>query len=245
MRSPARRTSVIYPFRRVLCEKLGRLEDPRAQRRSGPGCARRAATYPSRGVTEQGDRAWARLPSVRIGAVVAIALAAAFVVWLIVRGSDDSSSSSTTGQTTTTAAAARPVAATPATLRALADDVGQPIYWVGPRQNRTYELTRTSNGRIFIRYLPPDAEVGNQNARYTIVGTYPVKNALEVLQRLSTQPGQKSVPAPGGGLAVYSTSSPRNVYVAYPGSDVQIEVFDPSAKQALRLVTSGRVAPVG
>ena len=165
-------------------------------------------------MTEQGVRTWARLPSVRIGAVVAVALAAAFVVWLIVRGTDDSSSSSTTGQTTTTAAAAAPVAASPATLRALADDVGHPVYWVGPRQNRTYELTRTSNGRIFIRYLPPDAEVGNRSADYTIVGTYPVENALEVLQRLSTQPGEKSALAPGGGLAVYSASSPRNVYVA-------------------------------
>ena len=185
------------------------------------------------------------MPSVRIGAVVAIALAAAFVVWLIIRGNDDSPRSSTTGQTTTTAAAAVPVAATPATLSALADEVGHPVYWVGPRQNRTYELTRTSSGRIFIRYLPPEAQVGNRSARYTIVGTYPVENAHEVIQRLSTQPGGKSAPAPGGGLAVYSTSSPRNVYVAYPGSDVQIEVFDPSAKRALRLVTSGRVAPVG
>jgi hypothetical protein len=182
---------------------------------------------------------------VRIGAVVAIALAAAVVVWLIVRGNDDSSSSSTTGRTTTTAAATEPVAATPATLGALADEVGHPIYWLGPRQNRTYELTRTSNGRIFIRYLPPNAEVGNPRARYTLVGTYPVENAHDVLQRLSTQPGEESAPAPGGGLAVYSTSSPYNVYVAYPGSDVQIEVFDPSAQRALRLVTSGRVTPVG
>ena len=196
-------------------------------------------------MTEQGVRTWARLPSVRIGAVVAIALAAAFVAWLIIRGNDDSSSSPTTGQTTTTAAAAAPVAASPATLRALADEVGHPVYWVGPRQNRTYELTRTSSGRIFIRYLPPDAELGNRSANYTIVGTYPVENALEVLQELSKQPGEKSAPAPGGGLAVYSTSSPGNVYVAYPGSDVQIEVFDPSAKRALRLVTSGRIAPVG
>ena len=196
-------------------------------------------------MTEQGVRTWARLPSVRIGAVVAIALAAAFVAWLIIGGNDASSSSPTTGQTSTTAAAAAPVAASPATLRALADEVGHPVYWVGPRQNRTYELTRTSSGRIFIRYLPPDAELGNRSANYTIVGTYPVENALEVLQELSKQPGEESAPAPGGGLAVYSTSSPGNVYVAYPGSDVQIEVFDPSAKRALRLVTSGRIAPVG
>jgi hypothetical protein len=196
-------------------------------------------------VTEQGDRTWARLPSVRIGAIVAVALAAAFVVWLIVRGNDDSSSSSTTEQTTTTATATGPVAATPAALRLVADEAGHPVYWVGPRQNRTYELTRTSSGRIFIRYLPPDAEVGNRSARYTIVGTYPIDNALDVLQKLSKQPGEQSAPAPGGGLAVYSTSSPNNVYVAYPDSDVQVEVFDPSAKRALRLVTSGRVAPVG
>jgi hypothetical protein len=196
-------------------------------------------------VTERGDMGWARLPSVRIGAVVAITLAAAFAVWLIVRGNDDSSTSSTTTPTTTTAVTA-PVAATPATLRALADEVGHPIYWVGPRKNRTYELTRTSSGRIFIRYLPPGVEVGNRTAEYTIVGTYPVPDALEVLKKqLSTQQGQKSAPAPGGGLAVYNISAPGNVYVAYPGSDVQIEVFDPSAKRALRLVTSGRVAPVG
>ena len=195
-------------------------------------------------MSERGDRGWAGLPSVRIGAVVAIALAATFVVWLIVRENDDSSSSSTTTQTTTTAAVG-PVAATPATLRALADEVGHPVYWIGPRPNRTYELTRTSDGRIYIRYLPPGVKVGNRSASYTIVGTYPVPDALEVLQRLATQPGEKSAPAPGGGLAVYSMDAPGNVYVAYPGSDVQIEVFDPSAKRALRLVTSGRVAPVG
>jgi hypothetical protein len=35
--------------------------------------------------------------------------------------------------------------------------------------------------------------------------------------------------APGGGLAVYNIDAPNSVYVAYPGSDVQIEVFDPRA----------------
>ena len=198
-------------------------------------------------MTERGDRDWTRLPSVRIGAVVAIALAAAFAVWLLVRGNDDSSTSTTTEQTTTTTttAAVGPVAATPAALRALADEVGHPVYWVGPRPNRTYELTRTAGGRIFIRYLPPGVRVGDRTARFTIVGTYPVENALDVLRDLSEQPGEKSASVPGGGLAVYSMDAPGNVYVAFPDSDVQIEVYDPSAKRALRLVTSGRVAPVG
>lgn len=177
---------------------------------------------------------------------MAIALAAAFAAWLLVRGNDDSSSTSTTTQTqTTTAAEIGPVAAGPAALRALADGAGHPVYWIGPRPNRTYELTRTSSARIFIRYLPPGVRVGNRSARFTIVGSYPVENAIDVLRELSEQPGERSALVPGGGLAVYSTSSPTNVYVAYPGSDVQIEVFDPSAERALRLATSGRVVPVG
>jgi hypothetical protein len=197
------------------------------------------------GVSEQRDTGWARLSGVRIGAVIALALAAGFVVWLIVRGDDDDSSSAPTTTQTATVPEIGPVAATPAALRRLSDEVGHPIYWVGPRPRRTYELTRTSSGRIFIRYLPPSSEVGNRRAEYTIVGTYPVPDALEVLQELSEKTGEKSVPAPGGGLAVYSIDAPNNVYVAYPGSDVQIEVFDPRPQRALRLVTSGRVAPVG
>lgn len=197
-------------------------------------------------MNERGDRGWARLPAVRIGAVVAIALAAAFAVWLLVRGNDDSSSTSTTTQAqTTTTAEIGPVAASPAALRALADGAGHPVYWIGPRPNRTYELTRTPSGRIFIRYLPPGVRVGNRSARFTIVGSYPVENAIDVLRELSEQPGERSASVPGGGLAVYSTSSPTNVYVAYPGSDVQIEVFDPSAERALRLATSSRVVPIG
>ncbi len=196
-------------------------------------------------VSEPRDTGWARLSSVRIGAVVAIALAAGFVVWLLVRGNDDSSSSSNGTTTAETAKPIGPVAATPAALRSVSAKAKRPIYWVGPRSGQTYELTRTAGGRVYVRYLPPGAKIGNQRADYTIVGTYPTPNALKVLKDLAKQPNEKSVSAPGGGIAVYATNAPTNVYVAFPGSDEQIEVFDPSAKRALRLVTSGRVAPVG
>jgi hypothetical protein len=196
-------------------------------------------------VSEPRDTGWARLSSVRIGAVVAIALAAGFVVWLLVRGNDDSSSSSNATTTAETAQPIGPVAATPAALRSVSAQAKRPIYWVGPRSGQTYELTRTASGRVYVRYLPPGAKIGNRRADYTIVGTYPTPNALKILQDLAKQSDEKSVPAPGGGIAVYATKAPTNVYVAFPGSDEQIEVFDPSAKRALRLVTSGRVAPVG
>jgi hypothetical protein len=196
-------------------------------------------------VSEPRDTGWARLSSVRIGAVVAIALAAGFVVWLLVRGNDDSSSSSNATTTAETAKPIGPVAATPAALRSAAVEAKHPIYWVGPRSGQTYEFTRTAGGRVYVRYLPAGAKVGNRRADYTIVGTYPTPDALNVLKDLAKQPGEKSVPAPGGGIAVYATKAPTNVYLAFPGSDEQIEVFDPSAKRALRLVKTGRVAPVG
>ena len=184
---------------------------------------------------------WVRNPRVRIGAVVAVALLIGFVVWLLVRGGGGNGSST---ESTATGPAVGPVAATEGRLRSLSIDEGHPIYWAGPTANTTYELTRTSSGRIFIRYLPKGVPVGVDKANYTIVGTYPVPNATGVLQGLAKKSGEQKLSVPGGGIAVYSTSQPTNVYVAYPGSNLQIEVFDPSADRARRIVTSGQVVPV-
>lgn len=184
---------------------------------------------------------WARRSNVRVGAIVAVALAVAFVVWLVVRGGD--SNTSGTGSTST-GQATGPAAATLDELRALSDDLGHPIYWIGEVPNRTYELTRTSDNRVFIRYLPNGVPVGVRQAGYTIVGTYPVDNAYKVLQTLAKKPEESSFSAPADGFAVYSTAQPNNVYLAYPGSNLQIEVYDPSPQQARRLITSGQVAAV-
>lgn len=180
----------------------------------------------------------------RIGAVIAVALAIAFIVWLIVRGTGGGSQATTQTTTkTSTVAAIAPRAATRGQLRALAVQIGHPIYWVGPASGRVYELTRTSSDRIFVRYLPHDVTPGAKNATFTFVGTYPFNGAYQALKRLAKQ-GDTSVPVPGGGLAVYSPSSPTNVYVAFPRSDVEIEVYDPSPKRARALIASGQVQPV-
>jgi len=181
----------------------------------------------------------ARRSDVRVGAVVAVAIAVAFVVWLLVRSSD-----SNTPSKAGTVAASGPLETTADKLRRLSDELGHPIYCAGPVPDRTYELTRTSDDRIFIRYLPPDVPVGIREAAYTIVGTYPVNNAYKVLQQLAKKPGERSFSAPAGGFAVYSTGGASNVYLAFPGSNLQIEVFDPSPKRAHGLITSGQVAPV-
>jgi hypothetical protein len=181
---------------------------------------------------------WARRPDVRVGAVVAVAIAVGFAVWLLVRGGDSNTTASTARATT------GPIATSADGLRALSVDLGHPIYWAGAQPNRTYELTRTSDDRVFIRYLPGGVPVGTRQAAFTIVGTYPVEGAYKVLKQLAKKPHEHNFVAPVGGFAVYSSEQPSNVYLAYPGSNLQIEVYDPSPKQARGLITSGQVAPV-
>jgi hypothetical protein len=139
----------------------------------------------------------------------------------------------------------KPVAASPADLGTLARQLGHRIYWFGPKTKKTYELTKTSDGRIYVRYLPPGVELGIRQATFPLVGTYPVKNAIHVLRQLAKKGGEKSFSAPKHGFAVYSSARPTNVYVAFPGSNLQIEVFDPAPSRAKKLVAAGDIVPVG
>jgi hypothetical protein len=177
---------------------------------------------------------WARRPEFRVGAVVVVALAIGFVVWLVAIRDGSSGSQSTNGATEVS----------PDRLRALSVEVGHPIYWAGPAADTTYELTRTPSGRIFVRYIPSGIPLGIQNASFTIVGTYPVANASQVTRRLAKKAGGASFAAPRGGFAAYTRTKPTHVYVAYPNQNLQIEVYDPTPKRARSLITSGRVAPV-
>ena len=171
--------------------------------------------------------------------MIAVAALVAFVVWLLVRGGGSGSSGQSSAEPIS------PEAATPAHIRDLSVEIGRPIYWLGPREDNVYELQRTVQDRIYVRYLPPDVGVGTKSAAYPLVGTYPVQGAYSVLKSLAKVSGETSFTAPRGAIAVYSKSLPTNIYLAYPGSNVQIEVYDPSPAQARSLVASGRVVPVG
>ena len=56
------------------------------------------------------------------------------------------------------ASGAEPTAASVDQLNALAARLGHPIYWAGPKAGYRYELTQTSTGKVFIRYLPDGSE---------------------------------------------------------------------------------------
>jgi hypothetical protein len=139
------------------------------------------------------------------------------------------------------ASAPQPRAVSAGDLRALAASLGHPLYWAGPRSGDRYELTRTASGSVFVRYLPAGAAVGT-SVPYLTVATYPFPGAYGALQALARQSGVRELKLSGGGIAVVDQRNPKSIHLAFPGSPYQVEVFAPSPRQALRVVTAGEVS---
>ena len=135
-------------------------------------------------------------------------------------------------------------AASPADLRALAKSLGHPIYWAGQKKGFTYELLHTPSGQVYVRYLPSGVEVGSSES-YLTVATYPFPGAFGAIQALGKQKGIETVELSDGGLAEIDPKYPKSIHLAYPKSDFQIEVFDPSPRQARQTVTSGQISAIG
>jgi hypothetical protein len=77
------------------------------------------------------------------------------------------------------------------------------------------------------------------------VGTYPVPNAGAAVKAISKRTGAQAFHAAGSGVvAVVDSAHPTSVYLAFSGSDYEIEVFDASAARARRVVVSGGIVPL-
>lgn len=174
------------------------------------------------------------LPWIASAAVGVVVIVLAVV---LLSGGDDEPSGAVRRAPATAISAAR--------LAALPGEVGHAVFWAGPRAGVTYELTRTSSGRIFVRYLPQGTSVGTERATYLTVGSYPQSDALATLEATARAQGVATVPLPDGGRAFQDARRPTSAYAAYPGLDVQVEVFDPTDGRALRAITSGELARLG
>jgi hypothetical protein len=163
----------------------------------------------------------------RIAAVVA-AIVVVVIAYLLISGGDDDDSGSDV------------VAADATEVQELAADLGRPVYWAGPTGAETFEWTALSDGRTYIRYLTGGAEVEDPRPLYLTVATYPVGDGVKAVKTAARSADTKTVKAPGGAIA-YAPKNTSSVYVAYPGSEYQIEVFDPDPKRALKLVRAGRI----
>lgn len=175
-----------------------------------------------------------RLPYLRLGALIAVGLAAFLVGWMAMNRSNDATPAPGSGAS----------AASESELRAFADSVSHPVYWAGPREGYTYELTQTTNGLVYVRYLPEGTDVGDPRSQFLTVGTYPRPGAFAELQRAAKAKGAVSLKVGDDGLAVFSEAQPTSVYLGYPDAKYQVEVFHPSPDEARRLALAGQVVPV-
>ena len=178
-------------------------------------------------------------PTLRVGVLLAVAILAAFGAWIVLeRGR--------TGETSAPPAAPAdgPRIMTADGLTALAGLQGSSVYWAGPRPDVVYEVTKTTKGYVFVRYLPGGTSPGDPRPDFLTVATYPRPTAYADVRAASKRPGAVAVALPHGGLAVYDVERPTSVYVAYRRATQQVEVYDPSAREALRLVKTGFVRPV-
>ena len=147
------------------------------------------------------------------------------MVLLLIAGCGGTGGATTTGPDRTTSgrpAAQGPVVASLGGLRDLANSVGHPVYWAGERPGE-HELTVDPNGNIFIRYLDAGVPAGSRRTSLT-VATYPLARGYEILK--------------------VGKAKPNNAYIAYPGTDLQIEVYDPKAGRAFELATAGGISRI-
>jgi len=174
-------------------------------------------------------RGLARDRRVLAGAVLVVAALAGLGVWLAVR--NDGSEAPATAA----------VGVSESHLRALVGAAAESVYWAGPRAGVTYELTQTPDNRTYVRYLPDGVPVGT-TAAYLTVGTYPVANAFAVTTSAAKQAGMVAIRTGNGAVAFYAKSRPTNVYMAFPGSSSQIEIYDPTPASLRRLVSADGIS---
>jgi len=180
-------------------------------------------------------RDWARLaPWAVLG--LALAGAAAAVIALLV--------SSHGKQNALPAINGGPGLVSQTQLHQLAAASDTPVYWAGPKPGYSYELTRTSSGHVYVRYLPAGVKAGDARANFLVVGTYTQPGSFANLQRAAKAPGALSLRIENDGLVVFSSSKPTSVYLGYPGAGYQVEVYSPSADSARSLVLADKILPI-
>jgi hypothetical protein len=209
---------------KIMADDAARGSDRRQERQGVPDTARQLVQ---------------RARRMRPSAALAIAVAAGFLVWLLfIRGDGNSPAKPAQG----TNAAAGVVSSSD--LLEAVKGVGYPVYWVGQEPGVGYTVNRSQPGQTLVRYLPA-GENPATDISYLTVGSYHQANAYKNLEKLAVKPGSTGFEVAHGGLAYFERNAPTSVYVAFPDVPTQIEVYDPQKGQALKLVRSGAVSPIG
>lgn len=172
-----------------------------------------------------------------IGAVASVALVAVALILALTGGGDGSAATGALDET--------PRFVSPADLKSLEGSQGHPIYWAGEQPPDRLELKQEVDGSIYLRYLPPGSAAADPRVTFLTVGTYPVVDAQAAVRRAAAQAGVKVENVASGGIVLPNPASEGSVYLAYPDSDLELEVYDPAPGRAMELIRSGAIRPVG
>jgi len=168
-----------------------------------------------------------------------IFLVAAIVVWIVGGneggGGEDRAAPQAPG-------APRIVSAAELSEAAVAN--GGSVYWAGEQSGAELELSEVGGRRVYVRYLTGGAEAGDPQPTFLAIGTYRLPHAYEQLKVDAKRSGGKLRKAPHGLRAWRDPSSPTSVYLSKPGGEYQVEVYDPSPKEALAVALSPKLQPV-
>lgn len=143
-----------------------------------------------------------------------------------------------------TVPAGEPEVVTASQLSDFAADAAGPVYWLGERLGSRYELTETAKGRVYVRYLRGDAKAGDPRSSFITVATYPSADGVAKLRKAAAAKGGAELGRAGDGAVLLADPAATSAYLAYPGGDVQVELYSPVPGQARRLALAGAVREV-
>ena len=130
-------------------------------------------------------------------------------------------------------AASGKVGLTEKQLRDIVLGEGLVVYWLGPEDGSLYTLTSVKKNQNYVRYLPGGEGLNDVGANFRVVGTYEAKDAFKVTENNAKLPNGVGIISSDGNAIYFNTTRPLSVYVGLKNTDDQIELFNPTAGQAL------------
>jgi hypothetical protein len=132
-----------------------------------------------------------------------------------------------------------------AELLDIAEQHALPIYWSGPIQGYAYSLILDSEGSSILKYIPESGTATYLSDSQREIATYQAESAWDKSLIAASKNGISNFRNADGGLVFYNPASSDDVFMAFKDKDVQVEVFDSRADQALSLaMLVGQIRPV-
>src|SRR3954452_13369081 len=124
-----------------------------------------------------------RRPTPRVWIIVGVAIVIAIILWLILRGGDDNNNATNQSQPTPQRPGLPAVLLDRASLKNYSSGQNAPVYWVGARDKRRYEVTRTADGSTYIRYLPTGVKAGDARPEFLTVASNPNAKPIDAIEQ--------------------------------------------------------------